>query len=299
MNYIMKRILLVTASLLSFPILAFASTASQDTTLVLPSDSSTYTLQSGGSFTTLTIGGSNITFVLTAGQSFTLVSTSKVNLKNDQNIKVECNTNDSRLIVSNPTGSSNLTIVITPSGTCSGTTISDSGSGSSGGGGGGGGGGTSVTTTPSTSTSPTPTVPTTSATPAPFVMPATPAVSVISPVVLTKGLTMGSQGADVTSLQRFLASDSAVYPEGTVSGYFGPKTLAAVKRFQEKYGIAKKGDVGYGVLGPKTRAKVKELSSQRTAPVPVKAPTSQAPTIESLQLQLKALQDMLKSLQKK
>jgi peptidoglycan hydrolase-like protein with peptidoglycan-binding domain len=64
----------------------------------------------------------------------------------------------------------------------------------------------------------------------------------------------GSRGPQVTLLQQFLALDPAIYPEGAVSGYFGPATQGAVQRFQEKYGIAHKGDSGYGQVGPRTRA---------------------------------------------
>ncbi len=63
-----------------------------------------------------------------------------------------------------------------------------------------------------------------------------------------------SKGEDVKRLQKILAQDKSVYPEGLVTGYFGPLTLMAVKKFQVKYGIAKPGDDGYGFVGPKTRA---------------------------------------------
>lgn len=45
----------------------------------------------------------------------------------------------------------------------------------------------------------------------------------------------GSKSKDVENLQRCLAQDSEVYPEGEVSGYFGKSTKAAVIKFQEKY----------------------------------------------------------------
>lgn len=69
----------------------------------------------------------------------------------------------------------------------------------------------------------------------------------------------GSRGADVTALQTFLAQYKDIYPDGLVTGYFGPATEKAVGLFQEKYGIAKKGDDGYGTVGPKTRAKLNSL----------------------------------------
>lgn len=69
----------------------------------------------------------------------------------------------------------------------------------------------------------------------------------------------GSTGKYVTALQKFLAQDKALYPEGKVTGTYGPATELAVKRFQERYGLAKKGDAGYGSIGPKTRAKLNSL----------------------------------------
>ena len=59
---------------------------------------------------------------------------------------------------------------------------------------------------------------------------------------------------EVTRLQALLAKDSSVYPEGTVSGYFGPATLAAVKRFQLKQGIVPSTSPAYGTVGPATKA---------------------------------------------
>lgn len=48
-------------------------------------------------------------------------------------------------------------------------------------------------------------------------------------------LKLGSQGTDVTQLQKCLAKDPDIYPNGEVSGYFGQKTKEAVIKFQEKY----------------------------------------------------------------
>jgi len=74
-------------------------------------------------------------------------------------------------------------------------------------------------------------------------------------------LAQGMRGTKVTCLQEFLKAEGAdVYPEGLVTGYFGPLTNAAVIRFQEKYaaeilapwGLTK----GTGRVGPTTRAKI-------------------------------------------
>ena len=80
---------------------------------------------------------------------------------------------------------------------------------------------------------------------------------------ITRNLSKGSRGTDVKELQAYLAGDTEVYPEGDATGFFGPATQRAIGRFQVKYGLAKPGDPGYGEVGPKTRAKLKEL---KTAP---------------------------------
>jgi len=74
-----------------------------------------------------------------------------------------------------------------------------------------------------------------------------------------KPLTYGLSDNEVTNLQEALKTDATVYPEGKVTGYFGSATLRAVKKFQEKYGIATSDSAGYGRVGPATRAKLNEL----------------------------------------
>jgi peptidoglycan hydrolase-like protein with peptidoglycan-binding domain len=73
-------------------------------------------------------------------------------------------------------------------------------------------------------------------------------------------LAFGMRSSDVYRLQQLLATDSDIYPEGIVSGYFGAKTLEAVQKFQIKYGVVSSDkDTGYGLVGPKTRAKLQEV----------------------------------------
>jgi len=55
--------------------------------------------------------------------------------------------------------------------------------------------------------------------------------------------------------------NNVLYPEGLITGYFGILSESAVKRFQERYGIARQGDGGYGFVGPKTRAKLNSLEN--------------------------------------
>ena len=61
-----------------------------------------------------------------------------------------------------------------------------------------------------------------------------------------------------------LASDSTIYPEGIISGYYGSLTVKAVQNFQIKYGIVSSGTpttTGYGLAGPETRKKMNEVFS--------------------------------------
>lgn len=71
-------------------------------------------------------------------------------------------------------------------------------------------------------------------------------------------LRKGSRGGEVTLLQKILASDAAIYPEGTISGFFGPATEAAVKKFQAKHGM---DTVGF--VGPGTRKKLNEIALEK------------------------------------
>ena len=73
---------------------------------------------------------------------------------------------------------------------------------------------------------------------------------------ITGMLMAGSHSASVSLLQKLLAMDPTIYPAGTISGFFGPLTKAAVQKFQVKYGITTVGGAGYGLVGPLTRAKL-------------------------------------------
>ena len=73
----------------------------------------------------------------------------------------------------------------------------------------------------------------------------------------TKALQRGATGDEVKELQEFLKKFPDIYPEGLVTGYFGPRTEEAVKKFQEKQGIE-----AIGVIGPKTLNKLNELVTE-------------------------------------
>ncbi|MEK7649679.1 MAG: peptidoglycan-binding domain-containing protein [Patescibacteria group bacterium] len=101
---------------------------------------------------------------------------------------------------------------------------------------------------------------------------------VVQAYTFTRSLQKGSSGAEVVELQKILKTDSSIYPEGIVSGYFGTLTEKAVQRFQAKYGIVNKGDpvsTGYGFIGKRTRAKLNEVfGSGKAAPVVGNIPPS-------------------------
>ncbi|MBU2219230.1 peptidoglycan-binding protein [Patescibacteria group bacterium] len=73
-------------------------------------------------------------------------------------------------------------------------------------------------------------------------------------VSLIRQLSIGMAGDDIKALQIALAADFDIYPEGLITGYFGPLTFQAVKRFQKKWGIEQVGRVG-----PKTLSKVNKV----------------------------------------
>ncbi|EKD23794.1 MAG: peptidoglycan binding protein [uncultured bacterium] len=73
-------------------------------------------------------------------------------------------------------------------------------------------------------------------------------------VTFTGSLRVGSRGGQVKALQEFLKQSPDIYPEGLVTGYFGPLTENAVKRFQQKEAIE-----AIGIVGPITRAKLNEI----------------------------------------
>jgi chitodextrinase len=75
--------------------------------------------------------------------------------------------------------------------------------------------------------------------------------------VFTKDLRLTSAGREVAHLQNMLAKNPALYPEGLVTGYFGPLTRQAVIRFQKRHQIAPAA----GYFGPLTRARVVKVTT--------------------------------------
>ncbi|MBI1999526.1 MAG: peptidoglycan-binding protein [Parcubacteria group bacterium] len=104
--------------------------------------------------------------------------------------------------------------------------------------------------------------------PAASVAQPSPVAASVSPV-FTRTLTRGTTGEDVKRLQQLLNSDadtriaaSGVGSAGNETTFYGAATENAVKKFQKKYGIVSSGTpetTGYGLVGPGTRAKMKEV----------------------------------------
>jgi peptidoglycan hydrolase-like protein with peptidoglycan-binding domain len=67
---------------------------------------------------------------------------------------------------------------------------------------------------------------------------------------LERLLRVGMTGDDVRALQEALAKEPGVYPEGLVTGYYGPLTEAAVSRLKAKHNLEEEGVV----FGPKMQA---------------------------------------------
>ena len=99
--------------------------------------------------------------------------------------------------------------------------------------------------------------------------PAAASTGAVISAVFSSGLGKGMTSADIRRLQQLLnkhadtqISSFGAGSPGNETEYFGSLTEKAVQKFQEKYDIAQSGDSGYGYVGPKTRAKIKEVFSE-------------------------------------
>jgi len=85
---------------------------------------------------------------------------------------------------------------------------------------------------------------------------ATPDVSAKTPIfVFEKDLKSNDKNRDIQHLQALLSQYPKIYPDGLVTGYFGPLTKQAIVRLQKRYGLAQTG-----YADAKTRKKLEELS---------------------------------------
>ncbi|MDO8486393.1 MAG: peptidoglycan-binding protein, partial [Candidatus Staskawiczbacteria bacterium] len=95
---------------------------------------------------------------------------------------------------------------------------------------------------------------------------------------------ISQRAEEVKNLQTMLFQDKTIYPEGIISGYYGYLTVKAVQRFQEKYNISRPGELGYGIAGPKTRAKLNELYALKS---------SQTALSEEVKAKIKLIQEQI------
>ena len=89
-----------------------------------------------------------------------------------------------------------------------------------------------------------------------------PKPKVTTAISLFGPFSVGITSPQVTLLQQLLAKDTNIYPEGLMTGFYGPLTVKAVQRFQTKYNILTSGSpdtTGYGLAGPRTRERITEI----------------------------------------
>lgn len=93
------------------------------------------------------------------------------------------------------------------------------------------------------------------------------------PFQFKNDLTFGMRSDEVKELQKCLAKDKEVYPEGEISGYFGQKTKEAVIKFQEKY----KEEILKPVGLKKGTGEVKELTRKKLNEICFEKPIEKIP----------------------
>ncbi len=108
-----------------------------------------------------------------------------------------------------------------------------------------------------------------------------------SPTILSRNLSVGSRGMQVSTLQQFLINSSVLNIEKP-TGYFGPLTAGAVRTWQGSHGIPSTGNAG-----PITRLSIAVVStvssnavssseeSEALADIPVVATSSSTPSTDS------------------
>ena len=285
----------------ALPILVSADTVNVSATTNITLGSATY--QINGKVDTVTTDGSTLNVTLPADATYNvdIISSDKYTFTYTEttgwNASFTCDTDQSKLSFSAPTVSKTVTVTPVATVCTAASTATGSGSGSSSSGGGGGGG--SYLPAPVPPPVVLPTVP-----------PAMPLASLVESVptsisaVFTKSFSMGSNGSDIRRLQQLLNSDpdtkitaSGAGSPGNETDRFGSLTKAALIKFQIKYNIVKSlKDIGAGTLGPKTRAKLKEIFSGKATVAPSSATQSSSDQVKSLQDKLNSLFQQLQNL---
>ena len=102
-------------------------------------------------------------------------------------------------------------------------------------------------------------------------------------VMLRENLSEGMSGEDVSELQRVLARDREVYPEGLVTGYFGTLTKEAVARWQQKNSLSPTGVVNRETL---QKLAINPPSAPSVTPPALTTPGEQTPGSPELRARL-------------
>lgn len=259
----MKKLLLFFLLILLSPVLVNAAyndvTLTTDTVLEFNGSLNLHVYTTTASIESMTVNATNFSVIMAPGGSLMYIN-SPANYSITHNapssiVESEiCNSSESSLKLKVPGNIATTTVVITPTGTI----CQNSSSGGGSGGGGGGGGSQAPAQSPSTPVQSPPTV--------------TPAQTT-SAVLFAKQLSFGTSDPLIKRLQQILNSDSDTRiatlgpgSPGNETNLFGALTRAAVGKFQLKHKIiSNKTDIGFGIVGPKTRAKLNELSSNQTS----------------------------------
>lgn len=83
---------------------------------------------------------------------------------------------------------------------------------------------------------------------------------------LVGSLHVGSKGGEVSEMQQFLATNSRIYPAGTVDGSFGPNTKFAVGQFQVSYDLVQDGYAGVNTIAKMNSVMASGLGLDLTVP---------------------------------
>ena len=109
----------------------------------------------------------------------------------------------------------------------------------------------------------------------------------------------GNNASDVSKLQAFLAKDPSVYPQGLVTGFFGPMTTAAVRAFQLKHAAEILAPLGLtrptGLVYGSTLRKINELHCGGMTVQTTTSATTNV-TITTLTQEVERLTERLRSL---
>lgn len=86
-------------------------------------------------------------------------------------------------------------------------------------------------------------------------------------IIFTKDLQFGDTGNEVQQLQEFLAKNPTIYPEGLVTGYFGPLTESAVKLFQKLNNLPETGKLDLATREVIKNTPISNILEEHTAEI--------------------------------